>query len=372
MRTLLPHPARSSFRPPARRASPAPARSPCTSRASRPAPASRRSAQRSAGATTPPCSTPAGERPTEPSPSPRPHRRFGRCPNECMPTAMTDRLLRMPTAALCTRSSVHTRAFTNRAHLHNPYFYSISVMKRVVVMKLEDNIAGAPRAAADGDARRLDAQRRPGALRRPGRRHRRRGSSCVPPTWRSRCASHLPPRSSARASSSCLRDCCSTSLASCPARRCPSSCARPSRTSRVVSGSSRFHLRTLRAEDFPTPARAGRRPGRQRARRGFVATIAMVARAASRDETRPILTGILVSAQGSELRMVATDSYRLSVKETTLDPPIEGGFEANVPAPRAAGARAARRAGRGRADTHRRPRQPDRLRAGRHGAVPHG
>ena len=50
------------------------------------------------------------------------------------------------------------------------------------------------------------------------------------------------------------------------------------------------------------------------------------------DETRPILTGILVSASGSELRMVATDSYRLSVKETELQPPIEGGFEANVPA----------------------------------------
>ena len=30
--------------------------------------------------------------------------------------------------------------------------------------------------------------------------------------------------------------------------------------------------------------------------------------------------------------MVATDSYRLSVKETTLEEPLEGGFEANVPA----------------------------------------
>ena len=30
--------------------------------------------------------------------------------------------------------------------------------------------------------------------------------------------------------------------------------------------------------------------------------------------------------------MVATDSYRLSVKETTLETPLDGGFEANVPA----------------------------------------
>ena len=43
----------------------------------------------------------------------------------------------------------------------------------------------------------------------------------------------------------------------------------------------------------------------------FVETIEKVSKSASRDETRPILTGILVSASGSELRMVATDSYRL-------------------------------------------------------------
>jgi DNA polymerase-3 subunit beta len=45
-----------------------------------------------------------------------------------------------------------------------------------------------------------------------------------------------------------------------------------------------------------------------------------------------VLTGILVSASGKELRMVATDSYRLSVKETPLEAELEGSFEANVPA----------------------------------------
>jgi DNA polymerase-3 subunit beta len=57
-----------------------------------------------------------------------------------------------------------------------------------------------------------------------------------------------------------------------------------------------------------------------------------VARAASRDETRPHLTGVLVSASERELRMVATDSYRLSVKETTLEEALNGSIEANVPA----------------------------------------
>ena len=45
-----------------------------------------------------------------------------------------------------------------------------------------------------------------------------------------------------------------------------------------------------------------------------------------------MLTGILVSASERELRMVATDSYRLSVKETTLEAPLSAGFEVNVPA----------------------------------------
>ena len=48
-------------------------------------------------------------------------------------------------------------------------------------------------------------------------------------------------------------------------------------------------------------------------------TVDRVARAASRDEVRPILTGIMVSVEESTLTMVATDSYRLSVKRTELE-----------------------------------------------------
>ena len=100
----------------------------------------------------------------------------------------------------------------------------------------------------------------------------------------------------------------------------------------IVAGSATFHIRTLRLEDFPPfpePERDGRVevPGP-----AFVETVLKVARSASRDETRPVLTGILVSAAESDVRMVATDSYRLSVKETKLESPLAGAFEANVPA----------------------------------------
>ena len=99
----------------------------------------------------------------------------------------------------------------------------------------------------------------------------------------------------------------------------------------VVSGTARFHLRTLPLEDFPKlPEPAGSTMSVPSG--AFVETINRVARSASRDETRPHLTGVLVSASGQELRMVATDSYRLSVKETSLEQPLDGDLEANVPA----------------------------------------
>ncbi|HEX8857072.1 MAG TPA: DNA polymerase III subunit beta, partial [Thermoleophilaceae bacterium] len=99
----------------------------------------------------------------------------------------------------------------------------------------------------------------------------------------------------------------------------------------VVSGTARFHLRTLPLEDFPKLPEPGESPMQMPAG-AFVDTVARVARAASRDETRPHLTGVLVSASSQELRMVATDSYRLSVKETKLDQAVQGELEANVPA----------------------------------------
>jgi len=100
----------------------------------------------------------------------------------------------------------------------------------------------------------------------------------------------------------------------------------------LVSGSARFHLRTLPSEDFPKLPEPQPEGALTVPSEAFVDTIARVARAASRDETRPHLTGVLVSASERELRMVATDSYRLSVKETTLEEPLAGSLEANVPA----------------------------------------
>jgi DNA polymerase III subunit beta len=100
----------------------------------------------------------------------------------------------------------------------------------------------------------------------------------------------------------------------------------------VSCGQAHFRLRSLPVEDFP------RLPGKPEessvaiSAEAFAQTVERVARAASRDETRPVLTGVLVSVAGKDLRMVATDSYRLSVKETLLSDGSVEEFEANVPA----------------------------------------
>lgn len=100
----------------------------------------------------------------------------------------------------------------------------------------------------------------------------------------------------------------------------------------LIAGKATFHIRTLRGEDFPPFPEPSAASGVSMPAAAFVSTALKVAGSASRDETRPVLTGILVSASDSELRMVATDSYRLSVKETRLEAPLATGFEVNVPA----------------------------------------
>ena len=86
----------------------------------------------------------------------------------------------------------------------------------------------------------------------------------------------------------------------------------------VTSGSASYTLNTYNPEDFPRLPEIGTIPTFTVERLSLLETINRVARAASRDESRPVLTGILVHFEGGKLVMAATDSYRLAVKETSL------------------------------------------------------
>ena len=87
----------------------------------------------------------------------------------------------------------------------------------------------------------------------------------------------------------------------------------------VGAGSASYTLHTFNAEDFPRLPELADTQTFAVDREALLVTIGRVARAASRDEARPVLTGVLVQFAGDKLVMAATDSYRLAVKETTLD-----------------------------------------------------
>ena len=116
------------------------------------------------------------------------------------------------------------------------------------------------------------------------------------------------------------------------ARRRPARCRGDVRARAAPDRAGRGGLGRRRDVPHPHAARRGlpavsRAAGGRHRRRGAGAGVRRddrkVARSASRDETRPILTGVLVGVSGTELRMVATDSYRLWVKETALESAVD-------------------------------------------------
>ena len=99
---------------------------------------------------------------------------------------------------------------------------------------------------------------------------------------------------------------------------------------RLSCGSSEYSLHTQSADDFPQIPRPGGDTFTVD-REAFAETVAHVGRAASKDESRPVLTGILVEFGQGTVTMAATDSYRLSVKTADL-PGSAGEAQAIVPA----------------------------------------
>src|SRR5204862_1011333 len=85
---------------------------------------------------------------------------------------------------------------------------------------------------------------------------------------------------------------------------------------RITSGPSSSSLHTYAAEDFPRLPDLDAVGTFTVDRESLLDTVSRVARSASRDESRPVLTGILVRFEAGRIVMAATDSYRLSVKET--------------------------------------------------------
>jgi DNA polymerase-3 subunit beta len=87
----------------------------------------------------------------------------------------------------------------------------------------------------------------------------------------------------------------------------------------LVCGSARFTLPTMPVEDYPTlpemPSSAGTVDAAL-----FAGAVAQVAIAAGRDETLPMMTGVRLELNGSSMAMLATDRYRLAMRELEWRP----------------------------------------------------
>ncbi len=82
----------------------------------------------------------------------------------------------------------------------------------------------------------------------------------------------------------------------------------------LVAGRSDFSLRTMPADEYPR----FEEPGGDSVNLDAVMVadaLDQVVKAASLDDARPILTGVLMAAEEDGLRFVATDSYRLAVRD---------------------------------------------------------
>ena len=99
----------------------------------------------------------------------------------------------------------------------------------------------------------------------------------------------------------------------------------------IRSGAATYRLHTYNAEDFPRLPDAEAAERHDVDRETLLETVSRVSRSASRDESRPVLTGVLMRFEPGKLVMAATDSYRLSVKETAIEGTVPE-LEAIVPA----------------------------------------
>jgi DNA polymerase-3 subunit beta len=100
---------------------------------------------------------------------------------------------------------------------------------------------------------------------------------------------------------------------------------------RITCGPSNYRLNTYSAADFPRLPTVEGAEMHSVERAGLLDAVTRVQRSASRDESRPVLTGILLRFETSRIVAAATDSYRLSVRET----PVAGDLpelEAIIPA----------------------------------------
>ena len=98
----------------------------------------------------------------------------------------------------------------------------------------------------------------------------------------------------------------------------------------ISAGRSQFSLRSYNIEDYPAQVDPAAEAVTLSSS-AFADALRQVVRAASSDEARGVITGVLIAAEEDTVRMVATDSYRLAVRDLPDTSILAGGQKVLVP-----------------------------------------
>jgi DNA polymerase-3 subunit beta len=96
----------------------------------------------------------------------------------------------------------------------------------------------------------------------------------------------------------------------------------------ITGNGPRFRFREFTVDDFPKVSEPDLTGAVKVSGSEFTEAVTQVAVAASTDDARPILTGVFFESEEGRLRLVATDSYRLSVRDL---PSVEAHLSGLVP-----------------------------------------
>jgi len=103
-------------------------------------------------------------------------------------------------------------------------------------------------------------------------------------------------------------------------------------TLHLAAGRSTAEIKGIDAQEFPPMPEPDKTGGIEIPVSDFKEMIQQVVFAASRDDARPVLTGVLVTVDGKTVTMAAADGFRLSVRKTELKKAADQAMRAIVPA----------------------------------------
>jgi DNA polymerase-3 subunit beta len=102
-------------------------------------------------------------------------------------------------------------------------------------------------------------------------------------------------------------------------------------TLHLSAGRSNAEIKGIDAQEFPPMPDPDKSAGIELSVSEFKEMIQQVVFAASRDDARPVLTGVLITIEGKTITMAAADGFRLSVRKATLKKAAEQPMRAIVP-----------------------------------------